>query len=93
MKQVTWTDKRGYKRVSLLRDNDSESNPEIGLPIKTIDVAEVDWEKVQRELHNALVDRGLLSWMDVQKNGGLRNAITSTIQQEIVRLYKYLDKE
>lgn len=88
MKQVIWTDDRGYKHVSIMRDSDPEYMAELGIPN---DPPDITWilEDAKKELHNILVERGLLCYNDIDKSqGALTNAILGVIRNKIIMLYK-----
>ena len=88
MKLVTSVDKKGYKIVTKLRDEDNINNPGIGIPI-SIDIRELDWDNIKKELNNRLVDDGLITWDDVMKSqNGVTIAINSVIRPLIISLYK-----
>ena len=93
MRYVEWLDDEGCKRLSMLRDSDSDDMARQGVPVRTIDVDEIDWIAVKRELHNEMVERRLLTWKDVQQKGGLRGLVALTLQRELIRLLKTLEKE
>ena len=93
MREVVWTDARGYRQLSLLRDDMTDDQFLRGIPIALVDVADVDWSAVQRELHNELVERRLLTWEDVQNKGGLRGAVQTVLRREVIRLMKLHSKE
>jgi hypothetical protein len=88
MKKVTWTDRDGYKHCSLVRDEDPGDYPERGILQDPPNLDSLDWEGVKRDLHNALVDRGLYTWMDVQRREGLRGAILSAMKKRLISLYR-----
>lgn len=72
MRLVQWLDDDGYRRQSLIRDNDPDSIAERGIPLDPPSLAEMDIpEEVRCDLHNELSTRGLLAWADVlaQQNG------------------------
>ena len=58
MKPVIFTDEEGWRRVRLLRDEDDEENPEIGLPVGPPDITQLPWDEIIRTINNLLVDRG-----------------------------------
>jgi hypothetical protein len=89
MKVVIWEDERGYKRRSLLRDNDPDHLAKSGVPLDPPDLTALDWEGLMRDLHNALVERGLSSWQDVlDSQTGITSSIISVFKRPIVGLYK-----
>jgi len=89
MKKVTWIDKDGYTRRSLLRDSDPEHLAPQGIPLDPPSIDRLDWEELKRNLHNALSEQGLVTWQDVNAQGnGITNAIVSVFKKAIVNLYK-----
>jgi hypothetical protein len=92
MKKVQWVDDKGWKHVSIVRDNARPEEYPKGLPSDPPDLKQINWEGVQKELHNILIDRGLISFADLQKpNNGLENAVRSVLLKEIISLYKLLE--
>ncbi|NIM52297.1 MAG: hypothetical protein GTO22_24140 [Gemmatimonadales bacterium] len=72
MRLIQWLDDDGYRRQSLVRDDDPDDMAEYGIPLDPPSLAELDIpEEVKRDLHNELSVRGLLTWTDVmaQQNG------------------------
>lgn len=89
MRQVTWEDKHGYKRVSLVRDTDPDEAAELGIPVGPPNLDFMDWEEVKIEINNVLVQRGCLTWPDVQRNpNAITMAVRAAIVGRIVNLYK-----
>lgn len=92
MRAVTWTDKRGYRQRSLVRDGDPDEMAEQGVLQGPPPLDGLDWEAIKRDLHNALVDAELFSWRDVQEKKGLRGAILSSLRKRLVYLYREGEK-
>jgi predicted nuclease with TOPRIM domain len=93
MKLVIYVDNAGYKRPVWLRDQDPDNHAKRGVPVDMIDVDDIDWEYVKREIHNMLVDRGLFAWKDVQGQGGLKSGIGLVLRRQITGLMKQQEKE
>lgn len=94
MRQVVWTDKDGFKRVSLIRDTDPEELASSGIPVGPPDLELVDWEEVKRDLNNFLVDHGLLTYRDLMRqNSGVSKAVRSCLTSKIVNLFKFMEME
>ena len=88
MRRVIYTDDEGVRRISVIRDNDPDSEAEFGLPVHSPNILELDWEAMALELQNLIVDRGLLTTQDVMdKKGQLRNAIQLVVGRKIKALY------
>jgi hypothetical protein len=92
MKLVTWEDKHGYKHRSLVRDDDSDEMAQYGILQDPPNLEGLDWEGIKLDLHNALAERGLYSWRDVQEKRGLRGAILSAMKRRLVYLYREAEK-
>jgi hypothetical protein len=89
MRIVEWTDKHGWKHLSLLRDDDPVEMAPHGVPCDPPDITQLDWDIVKRELHNQLVERRLSNWRDVQKQrNGLQGAVLATLRRPLIMLYK-----
>ena len=92
MRLVQWTDKHGYKHRSLVRDDDPDEMASQGILQDPPNLDELDWEAIKRDIHNRLVDAGLISWRDVQEKRGLRGAILSSMKRELILLYREAEK-
>ena len=90
MRKVTWTDAGGYKRVSLVKDDDPDEIAQTnGIPRNPPDLEKLDWEEIKREINNRFVDEGLLCWGDVQRSHlGVGPIILGVLKTRIVDLYK-----
>jgi hypothetical protein len=92
MRQVTYTDKFGYKKVALVRDTDPDDFAEQGVPVGPPDLELVDWEEVKRDLNNILVDRGILTYHDIQRNpSAVSSAVRSCLTSKVVNVYKFME--
>ena len=89
MKQVTWTDEKGYKHISLLRDEDSEVFAKQGIPCDPPDVESLDWEGVKRDTHNLLVERHMLTLSDIKiSTNNLRSVAQDVLFHRLVTLFQ-----
>ena len=90
MRRVEWTDKRGYRHRALVRDEDPDSAAKHGLKLDPPSVGNLDWEGIKKDLHNALLDRGLIDWPAVQKapRGSLTGAIIAVMRARLIALYR-----
>jgi hypothetical protein len=53
------------------------------------DLRSLDWQTIVKELHNLLVERGLITWRDVQiSQNGVNAVITTVLKKKIIDLYK-----
>jgi hypothetical protein len=89
MKLVDWTDERGYRRRSMIRDNDPDEMAPDGIPQEPPDIDSLDWDFLKRELHNTLMDQGLHTWEDVvQRQTGVTSAILKVFKRPLVQIYR-----
>ncbi|MHC4544801.1 MAG: hypothetical protein ACYTDW_19690 [Planctomycetota bacterium] len=89
MKLVKWTDKDGFNHLSLLRESDPDDLAPSGIMQSPPDLRGLDWAAIVRELHNLLVDRGLITWKDVQvSQNGINSALMTVLKNKIINLYK-----
>ena len=89
MRLVQWTDSEGYVRQSFIKDDDPDDMAEKGIRHEPPELDRIDWEAVQRDLHNDLVNRGLISWADVQaQQNTLEPAILAVLKRRLIALYR-----
>lgn len=89
MKLVSWEDERGYVHQSYLPDDAPDSAAESGIPHDPPDLSEINWEEVAKEIHNALVAQGLITWQDVQRQQTtLIPVLVSPVKRRIQALYR-----
>lgn len=89
MKQIAYLDENGYKRVSLIRDNDRDEMAHKGIPVLIPDVNRIDWEAVKRDLHNELVNREIRTIKDISiDNDGINGAILFALRSKLVSIYR-----
>lgn len=88
MRTVRWVDSRGKRHVSEVRDNDPDSMGPKGIRHDPPDVEQIDWEAVKRDLHNALLDMGLITSEDITRQQvGVTSAILGVMRKRVVALY------
>lgn len=91
MKEVEWWED-GMKRAKIGRDADSDSAiMKYGIPREPPNLNRLNWEKLVKDLHNRLMETGMLTWKDVQSSPGQRgitSAILAVFRRPIIRLYK-----
>jgi len=89
MRLAKWIDEKGYHRQSWIKDDDPDSMATSGIRHEPPDLSRIDWADVERELHNELVKRGLISWKDVQaQQNTLVPLITSLMKRRLITLYR-----
>ena len=89
MRKVIWEDRNGYVRASLIRDGDPDEAAEHGIPVDPPNLDRIDWEEVKRDLHNALVRKGLFTYKDVQRQQrGVTASIISVLRKRVIDIYK-----
>jgi hypothetical protein len=89
MKRLTWTDEKGYRHSSLVRDEDTDAFAPYGIPCDPPDLNLLDWEEIKKELWNRLVDQQLFTWADVQHQGlGLSGALRGVLLPRLNVLYR-----
>lgn len=92
MQVLFWTDERGRKHRSLVRDGDTDGR--VGIPLDPPDVDELDWELIKTQLHNHFVEHGLYDWSDVQlKQDAISNTIRAVLKPPLVGLFKKRSKK
>ena len=92
MRQVIWTDDKGFKKVVMLRDSDPDSMARAGIPVR-LPVDDLDWNAIKRDLNNILIDRGVFTLDDVKASkSGLHNAITYALLRKLTKAYKEKEK-
>jgi len=89
MRLVSWEDDRGYMRQSYVPDDAPDSMAPQGIAHNPPDLSEIDWGDVERDLHNALVAQGLITWQDVQRQQNtLLPVVTSILKGRLQTLYR-----
>jgi len=89
LKIVNWTDSDGFNHRSLLKDSDHDSLASRGIPQDPPDVRRLDWRAIQRNLHNELLNRGLLTFEDVQERSSeVSAAMRVALLRPLIRLYR-----
>lgn len=88
MRTVIWTDRKGYKHRSQIRDNDPDDAAPMGILLDPPDLHRIDWEGVMKDLHNAFVDTEVTTWSELQKKQNLQNVIFRVIKRRIITLFR-----
>ena len=71
MKPVVYTDKNGYLRRVLIKDDDGLEMAEFGLPAGPPDINLIDWEVIKKSINNTFVENEIYTLADLQKKRGL----------------------
>lgn len=91
MKQVKWIDERGKIHLSLIRETDSDDMAKFGIPQDPPDISDI-LEMAKIELHNSLVECGILTYNDIIKYQNSVSAIVKrVISNKIVSRYRERD--
>ena len=90
MKLEQWEDNKGYLRQAYVKDDDSLAMAKkSGIRHEPPDLSEIDWGEVQRELHNELVKRGLITWRDVQvQQNTVGPVLMAVLKRRLISLYR-----
>jgi hypothetical protein len=89
MRIVIKEDRFGYKRAYWVKNEDHDDSAEEGIPLNPPDLDLLEWEEVKRDLHNMLVDRGLFTWVDVQRaQNGVTSSILAAMRKKVISLYR-----
>lgn len=89
MKRVTWQDLNGFKRVSLIKDTDSEEDAERGIPDGPPPIEDFDWEQFKMEVNNLFVDAGLNTWDDYQRNPQAVQGVQNLFRKRLLNFFRY----
>lgn len=94
IKRVTYTDEHGWKRCSLVRESDGESEGKYGIPIGPPDLGRLNWDDIAKEINNTLVDMGVVDWPAFQANPQGVTSAMNAVKRAIHNLYRqeYNDK-
>lgn len=66
MRTVEWEDRNGYRHRSLVRDTDPDDAAPNGILQDPPDLSGLDWTGIQRDMHNAMIERDIATWVDLQ---------------------------
>lgn len=92
MKLVDWTDGRGWKRKSYIRDHDAETRAASGVPAGPPDIDSLDWNEIKRQINDFLVTNNLLTWDAVQHSTLGLNGATAILKRHLTVLYRADDQ-
>lgn len=86
MKKVFFT-RDGFNYASLIRDNDTD--PSTGIIQSPPDLRQLDWNSIQRNLHNALLEHNLLTLKDIQiRQNEFNKIVLSAVGKPLMNLYQ-----
>jgi hypothetical protein len=89
MRLIVWTDGMGWKRRSLVKDDDPDDYAPHGIPQDIPDINDIDWDGVKRDLHNRLVELDMYDYNDlVKQQTGVTSAVLSALRARVTELYK-----
>lgn len=92
MKELTFTDKDGFNHKSLVRDTDTD--PSVGILKSPPDLRQLDWQEISRNIHNALLERDLITIQDVQiRSTEFNQIILAKVGKRIFALYQEAEQE
>lgn len=92
MREVLWTDDKGYNHRSFLRDVDVTFSPEFGIPSDPPDVRRIDCEAMLKEMYNMLVDTRSFTRSELQKNEALVR-VGNIAKRYVDALYREREKD
>jgi len=91
MKRVVWKDDSGVVRCSLLRDQDDENLPTIGIPLNPPPIERIVADAAL-EIRNALVSAGVVTYRDLQKHPNeVSSVLDRILRRRLVEAYKLED--
>ena len=89
MRLVKWTDENGVVRQSYIKDDDPDEMAVYGILHEPPDLSVLNWDDIQKELQEKLIERGLITFADVQAGGkALTQVITTVMKNRILYLYR-----
>ena len=87
---VETLDKDGYKHLIWRKEKDQT----VGLSADPPFLGQLDYNEIEKELHNMLVDRRLTNWREVQKQqNSIGGIVSSVVTKRIIALYRQAEKE
>lgn len=87
MRLVEYRDKDGYKKLVWLKEGNDDIS--LGIPQDIPNVKALDWNVIEKQLHENLLEHNFFTLDDVQsRHSEFINCILSTIKKPIFRLYQ-----
>lgn len=87
MRLVRYEDESGFLHQSLIREDMPLSDAHMGVPHDPPDLTRLDWQEIQKEINNLLIERNLITLKNISR-GALENTIKSVIIPKLIQLYK-----
>ncbi len=89
MRLVRYEDEDGFAHQSFIKENMPLVDAHMGVPHDPPDITRLDWQAIQVEINNLLLERDLITLKDItNKRGMLENTIKSIIVPKLIQLYK-----
>lgn len=89
MRLVSYETENGFKHQSLITQNMPLADAHMGVPYDPPDVTRLDWDEIQKELNNLLIERNLITLKDIaHQRGILENTIKSVLVSRLIQLYR-----
>jgi len=85
-------DTKGYRRKYIVPIGVNEQDLHKCIPLDPPPLDGLDWEAIQRDLHNQLSNRNINYLEDIKGDGNFNAAILSAIKPHLIHLYKELNK-
>jgi hypothetical protein len=94
MRLVKWTDDDGYKHQSWLKDHEPASLACEGILNDPPSLDQIDWQEVQKVIHNRLVDQDIKNWDDITRHqNAVTSIVNSTIKRYIIALFRRSERD
>lgn len=91
MRQVVYTDRRGYLRRTFIRDDDGDEMAEFGLPAGIPDVDMIDWDVIKLQVNNVLVEQGVTTRNELHKTHSLEQ-IAAVVKRHVDAMFVEEDR-
>lgn len=87
MRAVLWTDARGNKHRSLVKDTDGDDMAIYGIPAEPPDLEQLDWDQIKRSLREIQSQQELWDYNALQRNQVGLQAIGNIVKRAVYDLY------
>jgi predicted nuclease with TOPRIM domain len=88
MRYVTYEDRNGYLRRTMIRDEDDDSMAENGVPAGPPNLEMIDCEVIKREINNLLVKNNLYTWNDIQHSPVGLSIVQTVVKRHVASYFK-----